>query len=235
VSAVIAGTLNGNRIENVPIAVSLVLTDATTKTYSQLTASTYTAPEDIPTGLAAQLLDERSTLHYEGALSFVSEEPDFDICTSNVCNVLPGGTAATFDDAQAWDDSAQWLDTIEGFAGLDSIRAVVESVRIVRTAANTTTHVSIGPPRHLQAQDFIAIARASRDRITSSWSRKDPAGTTSGSVRSGGSTPNQNGNLLGGGLPSADGKTENMAVYLKETTVGGETVLVADWDHLKWR
>jgi len=236
VTAKVSGKYKGTAIDGETIAVNITLTDAESKKYSQVTSASYTPPEDIPTGLADALLDERSLLQYVGSISMVAKEPDWTANTSMVCNMEPGGVAESWDDAEAWDDAIQWLDTIDGFSGFDQINAVINSVRISHVPGRSSTTVQFGPPQHLGPQDIIEMARATRNRSPSVWSRKEPASGSSGAVSMGGATANQNGNMMGGGgLPSSDGKAKGMVLQLVEKTVNAETVLAGEWDHLKWR
>jgi len=216
-TAKLSGKINDVTFSGQTISAKVTCTDAESKTYTQLASATYTPPEDIPIGLAAQILSDRSQLHYEGSFSTVSATPDFSINTAKVCNILPGGVDAVWGDGGSWSDGDQWLDTAGGFAGLESVRAVIESVRISFDGKAAVTNVSIGPPRHLQAQDFIAIARASRDRVSSSWSRKEQEAGPGGAVNTGGLGPNNNGGLLTAGLPDPSGHSVNEILIITES------------------
>jgi hypothetical protein len=252
--ALASGTLNGIEFDKMPLSVELTMTDAVSKTYKQITSATYTPPEDIPTGLAASILANHSTLHYEGVFTLKAAEPDFTAATTNICNILPGGVDRTWNDAGSWDDGAanwddagnwddadswsdsgdaspNWTDTDNGVPGLQDINAVIESIRIVKGPKAAQTTVRIGPPRHLQAQDFIAIARATRERVTSHWSRKDPASNADGAVNVSGGTPNNNGNSLTAGLPKTAGKEEGMILILKED----DSELIPSWEDDVWQ
>jgi hypothetical protein len=255
-NALASGTIDGNTLTDIPIAVSLTITDADTDTYSTLTSVSYTPPEDIPVGLAAAIYAERSELHYEGAFSLHGASPrlwddggEWDdsaaweeshplipCTTGQVVNLLPGGTARTWDDSEAWDDSATWEDTESLFSGYEAIRAVVGRVTLSVEPGRSMATIVIGPPRHLQVQDFVALLRATRSRRTSYWSRKEPAQARGGEVQMGGGSPNHNGNMIGGGagLPSTEGKEDGMALLLGTEGSGEEAVLKADWGHLLW-
>ena len=202
-AAQLSFTYNGKKYENVPAFQRMILTTATTKKYTQVTSATYTPPEDIPVGLAASILSQRNQLHYEGQFAFIGQEPDWTGTTSKVCNIQPGGTAASWDDSEAWDDTLQWLETIDGFTGFDAINAVINTISITCTPSACATAIQIGPPKHLGPQDFIAMARASRSRVQSVYSRKEPTSADTGAIASSGVTNADNSSLFGSGLPAA--------------------------------
>ena len=221
---VVSGTLGSNKFESLPIAVELTLTDATTKTYSQVISSSYTPAEPAPTGLADTVYAERSVLHYQGSAQQVAAEPDFSLSTADVIN-LTAPPGMVWDDSGTWVDADTWDGGDSGMAGLTAINAVVESIRISRTPSAAATVIAFGPPRHLQAQDFVALARATRERVGSHWSRKAPA-ASGDSVDSSGGAPIFN----AGAVPALPTSTEDY--ILKGNADGGWDVQPAPGNEL---
>ncbi len=234
VKAKARGMVAGCFVDEIVLETYLTFTDAETKTYKQLASATYAPPEDIPEGLAARLLESRSSLHVEGSLSIVAKEPTFNIRTSDVCNLLPGGASRRWQDSEYWDDLDAWLDTSNGFPGFESMRAVVNSIRITKDAAKCVTQIGFGPPVHLGPQDFIALAAATRSRRVSSWSRSEPSSKASGAMTEGGFSPNENG-ANAAMLPTTSGKAKANLMMLTEGTYYGETILKPDWSAPVWR
>lgn len=213
-TATISGKLGGKSFTGLPISVQLTLTDAISKTYKQIVSSSYRPGETPPADLALNIYNERKTLHYSGSATRIMTEPDFSIGTGNTLN-LTAPAGSFWDDSAIWDDSALWDDgNINGMLGLDAINAVIESIRISRSPKGTVTTINFGPPRHLQAQDFIAIARASRNIRTSVWNRKEPLGDNDAKIDASGATPNNNASTLGDSVPTISGASTGQVLAI---------------------
>lgn len=188
-------TYNGRKVVNLPTEIELTLTDAETDTYSQIISSSYKPGETAPAGLAASILAERSTLHYEGSAA--------DMNTSGI-TLSPTTT-----------DVINFTNEGNGIDGLDDINAVVESVSYVFDGRVSTRTISFGPPKRLGPQDYISIIRASRTLRESTWNRKDPASTSGNSVDASGPMPKAISIPLGDVLPPATSSTTKyMALML---------------------
>lgn len=118
------------------IAVRLVATSATTKTYKKL--DSFSPAEPVPTGLAQKLYTALNTLHYEGAIALRYDEVNAPVRVGNVLNVT--GAAA------AWAMMAAMVGQV--MEDLDSGRV----------------EVTVGPPPHLSAGDLVELLRANRHR-----------------------------------------------------------------------
>jgi hypothetical protein len=188
-------TYNGRKIVNLPTEIELTLTDAETETYSQIISSSYKPGETVPAGLAASILAERSTLHYEGYAT--------DKNTSGI-TLSPTTT-----------DVINFTNEGHGIDGLDDINAVVESVSYVFDGRVSTRTISFGPPKRLGPQDYISIIRASRTLRESTWNRKDPASSSGNAIDASGPGPKANSIPLGDVLPPATSSTtQYMALML---------------------
>lgn len=211
-TAKITGTLDGQSVTNLPIAVTLVLTDSDVgeETYSQLTSSSFLAAEVAPAGLADALYAARQDAPYEGRILIIADEPDFSLHTGKVINLTGGETA--------W----QTMD------------APIDSVTLTRTLDNAFNSINFGPPKHLAPQDYVELIRASRTRVQRSWTRKDPLNSDGGKIEENGHTPNSNGNMLGGGtgLPSTS-SLNNDAMLIFDKSAGTVAWLEADEDQYK--
>lgn len=233
-SATFSGTLNGETYTDEPIYARVVLTDAFTNTYKRLSSWSYRPAEAAPAGLAQAIYDARKTLHYQGSAEFPvirladigvnvwddsnswddteawedgSAADPFAITPINTIN-LTAPAGSVWNDSGSWDDASTWEDGATGVTGLDAINAVVErvSVHIERTYATRT--ITFSPPRHLGIDDYIDLAKATRNIRTLSWNRSGTDQEDNDAVDASGGTPNTNGGTLGsgggGGLPDGD-------------------------------
>jgi hypothetical protein len=129
-----------NASAELPIYAQVVATSAVTQTYAQL--SSYTSPEPVPTGLAAELYGALNPLQYEGTWNAVQEEP-YAGRTLGVLLNLAGGRA-------------EWT----------TMNALVQEISDDLDKGMTT--YKFGPARQLSVQDLMEQLRATRGRTISS-------------------------------------------------------------------
>ena len=121
---------------NVPV--TLLSTNASTKTYRKTVAVAY--EEAVPSGFAASLYAEWSPLQWEGQFRIAEDECSCSIRPGVVCNFAGTGTRA------------EW----------QTMRGVVQDVRYNIDAGDTD--VTVGPCARLEADSRMALFRAARGR-----------------------------------------------------------------------
>jgi len=95
--------------------------------------------ESVPTGVAQQLYDALSVVHYEGIITLLETEVTSSVVPGNVVNIING--------------QSTW----------STMRALVQ--RISENVDQGITSISVGPPTQVGPQDLIEMARANRRRI----------------------------------------------------------------------
>jgi len=104
--------------------------------------------EPIPTGLAAKIYGQLSTLQYQGSITLIENESSGLAAPGRVLNLTGGRT--------------EWI-TMRA-----QIQQVIERPAVQNSQAITT--IIFGPAAHLNAQDFIELTRANRLRTTTTHS-----------------------------------------------------------------
>lgn len=118
-----------------PLSARVTLTNLTSGTYKTVESSS--AAEEVPVGIAQQLWEAVGTLHYEGSMSLVSEEPS-------------GPTVG------------QRLHITGGRPEWATAGALIQAVEDdIETGTRTVT---FGPPTHLGPADLIELLRFNRNR-----------------------------------------------------------------------
>ena len=135
----------------------ITATNAQTKTYSYLQASSYTPPEAVPTGLAQALYNAFSVAPHEGSVVLV--EPDCSYAVTVGRALLLTGSLAAWSTMQAIVQSAEY------------------DLQLGRTV------LQLGPPKQLGLADLIDVFRNNRSNppVTSYLTRttgKSGIGTT---------------------------------------------------------
>jgi len=138
------------------LPVRLLATNATTGEYRFNQAVSH--PEPIPVGLAADVFEGVSVLHFQGSLVLREEEASGALRVGQVLN-LTGG-------------AAEWA----------SMRALI--YRVAVDLESGETRVEFGNPEHLGVPDLVELLRAARSRNLSTL----PLVRTSGVAGVGGST-----------------------------------------------
>jgi hypothetical protein len=136
-----------NASGQVYVACQARATSAVTQTYAQL--SSYTQPEGVPDGLAAQLYGAVGVLQYEGSYTVVGEEVG-EYSLGLVLNITGGRTE--------WESMNALLQEIED--DLD----------------NGRTTLKFGPASHLTLQDMMEQLRGNRSRRVSRHIRERQTG-----------------------------------------------------------
>lgn len=137
---------NGNITEDTTreVPITLISTDAFTKTYSKSILTGLAEP--VPDGLAAALSAEWSLLLWEGSFTVDEQEPSFAILPGKVVNCTGART--------------EWT----------TMRAVVQTVSV--DIASGATSFSVGPCARLEADSRMALFRAVRTRRNPSRSSR---------------------------------------------------------------
>ena len=133
------------------------------KTYSR--SDTLLEAEAPPSGLAAALYAQWSTLHYEGSLSLVAADPP---------------------DANPADN----LDIIADLPEWASMHAIIQVVE--QSLADGTTTIQFGPPDHISLADAVELYRLNaKRRAGDDYDLKDSGETSDGynSIDAGGESP----------------------------------------------
>ena len=128
------GNVTEDTTRDIPI--TLISTNAVTKTYSKNILTGFAEP--VPVGLAAALYAEWSALPWEGRFAIDEQEPSFSIIPGKAINC----TGAR----------SEWA----------TMRAVVQSVSV--DVASGATSFSVGPCARLEADSRMALFRAVRSR-----------------------------------------------------------------------
>lgn len=129
-------TLNGKTIKDQILSCNLTMTNASTGLFNVLESQI--PPDEVPTGLAAEVFAAVGTLHYEGKITLVADEPPATVMIGNVLNLTGGRTAWT------------------------TMAACVQAVDM--DVDNGTTVISFGPPEHLGVADLVQLALANSKR-----------------------------------------------------------------------
>jgi len=162
---------NQIKIETKALSCKIITTDATTKTYTQVTS--LVAGEAIPTGLAESLYNSLNPLQYEGKLILTEEE----------CLV-----GASLVEARA--ASGRVLNLTGGLAAWATMNALIQ--QIDEDVDNGITTISFGPPEQLSPQDLMEFLRANRGRAVAFSFKKRETGESAsgaGAVELSGPTP----------------------------------------------
>jgi hypothetical protein len=138
----------------VPISTRVLCTNARSRTYygtsnASLPGSERTFMEPAPKGLADKLFASLSRLQYEGAVVVTLEEPTLDVTPGSLLNISGG--------AVTW-------------ARMDAtVQEVTDDVLTGRTS------ISVGPAKHLTANDWASLSRGARLRRTPSQGVRRPS------------------------------------------------------------
>lgn len=163
-------TLNGQTVKDELLSYNLTVTNAPTGLYNAL--SSFEASEQVPAGLAAEIYAAVGTLHYEGSVVVVDQEPPDLAGVKNVLN-LSGG-------------ASEWT----------RMRACIQSVQW--EVDNGTTTISFGPPEFLGVADLVQMSLANTRRGTvNSLARRQSSAVEDDGTTIGG--PGSKGNSTAGG------------------------------------
>lgn len=144
---------NGKQPLMVPLAFQCTATNATTGDYRQEQVSNLAEPQ--PVGLARNIYEAISVLHYEGEIVLQEEEVSGQVLIGNVFNLTGGATS-------------EWL----------AMNALVQEV--IENIDTGQTTVRFGPPKQLNAGELVDLLRVNRFRFISSPYSQPISGTPQG-------------------------------------------------------
>ncbi len=128
-------TLNGKTVKDQVLSCNLTMTNVSTGLFNAL--ESLIPPDEVPTGVADEVYAAVGTLHYDGQIKLVADEPII-ISAGSVLNLLGG--------------RAEWA----------TMRAMIQSVDV--SVDTGTTLISFGPPEHVGIADLVQLARANSKR-----------------------------------------------------------------------
>lgn len=187
------------KVKALEVSAQILTTDAVTKTYKK--NDTIDLGEDIPIGLAQQLFNAWAELQFDGEFTLVDEEVNLIVSLGNSIN-LTGGRS-------------EWT-TMNAL-----IRQIVDDVDVGRTT------ITIGPVRHLGADELFTILRGFRNRTVPIRHQARESGRTNDVVQT---------MDLGGPGPEKDGSSgQNQITSLILQLTSGGSQFICDPDDLTTR
>jgi len=144
-----------NRIQTLTV----VGTNATTRTYSRIELGSYI--ETVPTGIAAALYASLSILQYDGSITYIGADPDLSYRPGQKFNILNG--------------RPEWA----------TMDAIIQ--RVALSTADGSTTITFGPARHLSPDDMVALLKRIRTRnlVTGHISRRTGLAGDNGAIGGG--------------------------------------------------